>query len=95
VKEELPEDEKSNFWQSGVLLYSIGLPFVWVSMIVFYAMPNMQKDVSCSLAMMASTAQMEDDTLLALQITNDAGALVPFSSMECYKGAYPIANVIA
>jgi len=41
VKEELPEDEKSEFWEWGVLLYSIGLPFVWVSMIIFYAMPNM------------------------------------------------------
>ena len=95
MKEELPEDEKSNFWQSGVLLYSIGLPFVWVSMIVFYAMPNMQADVSCSLANMASTAQMEDDTLLSLKITNNDGAEVSFSSKACYEGAYPMANVIA
>lgn len=46
---KLPEEKKSRMWPWAVILYSVSLPFVWISLILFYS-TGMMYDVACSLA---------------------------------------------
>ena len=46
---ELPEEERDFSWRVGVWFYSIAVPFVWISTLIFYT-TNMNENMLCTIA---------------------------------------------
>ena len=56
--QNLAEDEQSETWRPGMILYAVALPLVWMSMFLFYS-TNMSTDVHCTLAMLGNSGSEE------------------------------------
>jgi len=52
----LAEDERSEMWRPGLILYGISLALVWISFILFYG-TAMNTDVHCTLAQLGDSGK--------------------------------------
>jgi hypothetical protein len=52
--QNLAEDEQSEMWRPGMILYAVALPLVWMSMFLFYT-TNMSTDIHCTLSMLGNS----------------------------------------
>jgi len=50
----LAEDERSEMWRPGLIMYGIALPLVWLSFILFY-FTEMSKDIHCTVAQLGDS----------------------------------------
>lgn len=57
---ELPEEDRSTMWRPAIMLYTVSTPFVWMSLILFYA-TDMQHDILCVLAKLGNSGQDFDE----------------------------------
>lgn len=53
---ELPEDERSEMWRPGLIMYGIALPLVWISFILFYT-TEMSTDIHCTVAQLGDSGK--------------------------------------
>jgi len=52
----LAEDERSDMWRPGLILYGIGIALVWISFILFYG-TAMKEDIHCTLAQLGDSSK--------------------------------------